>query len=85
MNATKWLGVMVALQVLTLAGVWAGNGGGQVLPQAQAQAMDAGSQRQQIVDQLKTLNAKMDRLVAVLEGGKLQVQVERDDEGKEGR
>lgn len=80
MNTTKWLGVMVVLQVLTLLGVWAGNHAPDVLPQAQAQALDSGSQRQQIISELKDTNTKLDRLLNLLENGKLQVQVNQPDE-----
>ena len=67
------------LEVLTLAGTWIGNHAA-VLPEAQAQLADPGSQRREMIDELKTLNGKMDRLIEILEGGKLQVQVPEDDE-----
>jgi hypothetical protein len=78
-RTARLLTVVVALQVLTLAGSWIGNHAA-VLPEAQAQLADPGSQRREMIDELKTLNGKMDRLIEILEGGKLQVQVPEDDE-----
>jgi hypothetical protein len=57
--------------VLVLSSLWTGHS----LPQAQAQLPDPGAQRERQLDELKALNAKMDKLVDVLTSGKLQVQV----------
>jgi hypothetical protein len=82
MKSTKILGVILALQVATLAGQWvSGNGGNS---QATAQVPDAGSQRNQMIDQLKATNEKLDKLVTILESGKLQVVTSSPDEAKGG-
>lgn len=48
-------------------------------PTAMAQGVpDQGAQLQSIIEQTQALNAKMDRVVQVLEGGKLQVRVAQD-------
>lgn len=46
-----------------------------VLAPAQAQIPDAGSQRFQIIDELKSVNAKMDKLIALLQDGQIQVRL----------
>lgn len=44
---------------------------------AMAQIPDQGAQLQQLIEESKALNAKMDRLITMLEGGKLKVTVEQ--------
>lgn len=76
MNTTKLLGILVVLQLLILIGQWTQG----VIQPAHAQALDPGAQRLQIRDELQTLNGKMDRLLSILEGGKLQVRLATPDE-----
>lgn len=75
----RLLGVVVALQAITILGLW-------VTPNwtstAQAQIPDAGAQRNQMIDELRTMNGKMDKLMAILEGGKIQVRSEPADAKK---
>jgi len=80
MNASKLLVVVITLQSLILVN---GIGGDRsILPEAKAQIPDAGAQRLQVIDQLKEINGKMDRLMDVLASGDLQVRVAKDDEKK---
>jgi hypothetical protein len=46
---------------------------------AVAQIPDQGAQLLQLIDETKSLNTKMDRLVQLLEGGKLEVRVKPED------
>jgi hypothetical protein len=71
-QVSRLLGVMVVLQGLILLGQWTG-GSAPGLPRAEAQIVDPGAQRIQIIDELKKVNDKLDRLVSLLESGKLQV------------
>ena len=64
--------VIIALQAVIIAGQWLGQPA--ALQSAQAQVPDAGGQRLQIIDELKQVNAKLDRIAGVLEGGKLEVR-----------
>jgi TolA-binding protein len=80
MNGNRILAVILVLQALVLLTLWTG---GPSLPQAQAQVPDPGAQRLQIIEQLRQLNGKMDRLVEILQSGNLQVKVATDDEQKE--
>ena len=43
-----------------------------------AQIPDQGSQMLQLIDETKAINTKMDRLIGLLEGGKLEVRVKND-------
>jgi hypothetical protein len=72
MQSSKLLAAVLVLQGLVLVGQWTSHG---LVTPAQAQIPDAGSQRQQMVEELKNLNQKMDKLVQTLEGGKVQVRL----------
>jgi hypothetical protein len=79
MQSSKLLVAVLVLQGLVLVGQWTGQG--PVTP-AHAQIPDAGNQRQAMLDELKNLNQKMDKLVQTLESGKVQVRVGPSDEKK---
>jgi hypothetical protein len=77
------LTVVVILQALILAGQWLGSP--SLVTPAHAQILDAGAQQYQMIKELQTLNGKMDRLVGILESGKLEVHVAGADDNKAGR
>jgi len=77
MRTNRLLAVVVVLQGLLLAGQWLG--APSVLPAAQAQP-DPNRDRWLMIDELKSMNTKMDRLVGILEGGNLQVRTAPPDE-----
>ena len=78
----RLLAAVVVMQGLTLLGQW-------VSPTwtapASAQIPYAGAQRLEMVNELRAMNSKMDRLIAILEGGKLQVRTAEVDEKKDAR
>ena len=76
MKMSKLLVAVIVLQSLILISQWTGSS--PVTP-AYGQIPDAGGQRQQIIDELKTLNGKMDRLADTLKSGEVQVRVPKDD------
>jgi hypothetical protein len=80
MRNTKLLGVMIVLQVLVLEGQWLGSPS-YVTP-ANAQVTDPGRDRIQMIDQLKSIDAKLDKLIGILGSGNLQVKVVQPDESK---
>jgi hypothetical protein len=84
MNAkwTKLLTVVVAVQSALLVGQWMG-GGASYVSVAQAQIPDAGAQRNQIIDELRALNTKVDKMVDLMQGGTLQVKVTNIDDLKQ--
>lgn len=83
MNQSKLLVAVVALQGLTLASLWSGNGSSQ-LPAANAQVVDPGAQRLQMVDAQRETNAKLDKIAELLKG-ELQVRVVSPDEAKDAK
>jgi len=76
---SKWIGVVVALQIVTVLGQWVGTP--HATP-AMAQVPDAGLQQSQIIEQLKGTNERLDKVIALLSGGNLQVKVAKPDETK---
>jgi hypothetical protein len=79
-STAKWLGVIVVLQVITLIGQWVGAPTGAT--PAHAQLPDEGAQRNEMINQLKGVNDRLDRLTAVLSSGNLQVKVAKSDDNK---
>ena len=79
MKVEKLLAVMVVLQGMTLATLYFG---GRPTA-AMAQIPDAGAQNERIIDELKSLNSKLDKTLTILDGGKLQVRVVKSDESGE--
>jgi len=71
-TTTKLLAAVVVLQGVILLGQWTGQG--PVTP-AHAQVPDAGSQRREIIDELKLMNGKLDRLGETLKSGDMRVSV----------
>lgn len=80
MNSSKILIAVAVMQAMTLLAVWGGRPTWE--PTAQAQIPDPGAQNLQVIDQLKALNGKMDRLLGLLESGKLQVRMVSPDDKK---
>jgi hypothetical protein len=78
MNQSKLLVAVVVLQGLTLAGVWSGNSASQ-LTAANAQVVDPGAQRLQMVEAQRETNAKLDKIAELLKG-ELQVRVVTPDD-----
>ena len=81
MKTNKLLVGVLVLQGLILIGQWTGSG---YLTSAQAQIPDPANRQMQMVDELKELNTKMDKLVGILEGGDLQVKGAKSDDEKGG-
>lgn len=79
MRLSRLLAAMVVLQVLTLVSLWTG---GQWVQPARAEPFDPAARQIQNIEELKSLNAKMDKLIGILESGKLQVVVVKADEDR---
>lgn len=78
-NTTRLLTAVLVLQVLTLMGQWFSP---SYTSPAAAQIPDGGALKIQTVDELKSVNAKLDKLISILESGKLQVRTSSDGEKK---
>jgi hypothetical protein len=71
-SVSRLLAFVVVLQVLILASLWTSHS----LPTAQAQLPDPGAQRERQLDELKSINTKLDKLIEVIGSGKMMVQVQ---------
>ena len=82
------LTVLAILLALNVWMMWRGTAAEMVGPIQSAQAAErggipnAGSQRKQIVDQLKSLNAKTESLTNLLKSGRVRVRVENEPDAE---
>ena len=76
----RLLTVVIVLQGMILAGQWLGNG--SYLSSANAQVTDPGRDRQQLIDEVRKTNEKLDKLAGILSSGNLQVRVVQPDENR---
>lgn len=83
MKSAKMLTVVVLMQALILVGQWLGSP--RMVSSANAQVPDAGGQRLEMITELKSLNGKMERMISLLESGKLEVKVAKADDKAGGR
>ena len=72
----KLLSAVFVMQIILLLSLWLG----APVSVVQAQIPDAGAQRLEIINQLKASNDKLDKLISILESGKLQVQLAKPDD-----
>lgn len=79
MSTSRLLGVVIALQLVLLAGQWLGPAH---LSSAQAQISDPGRDRVQMLEEMKATNAKLDKLTDLLASGDLQVKVVQPDDNR---
>jgi hypothetical protein len=79
MKNSKTLAAILVLQVLILFSQWFGSA---VRP-VRAQIPDTGAQNVEIIDSLKSIDGKMDKLISILQDGNLQVKVAKPDENKD--
>ena len=80
MKTNKLLVAVTALQGLILIGQW--SGGTSMLSTAHGQIPDPANRQMQMIDELKSVNSKLDELIGVLKGGDLQVKVAKAEEAK---
>jgi hypothetical protein len=73
MNTNRLLAAVLVLQVVTLAGQWGGKPA--YLSDARADLPDPAAQRAAQTEEFKAMNQKLDRLVSILESGRLKVEV----------
>jgi hypothetical protein len=79
-STTRWLGIMIVLQILILLTLWLG---GPAVSVAHADGIpDAGEQRDQMIQQQRATNEKLDKILDLLSKGELQVKLTKPDESK---
>jgi hypothetical protein len=79
MKTNKLLAVVIVLQGLILMGQWTGS---PSLAPAQAQIPDPANRQMQMIDELKGVNSKLERVLEVMRSGELQVKVAKSDENR---
>ncbi len=86
MATRRLLAAILVLQILTILNQWFGG----PISTAHAQIPDAGAQRLEIINQLKTCNDqlkdmddKLDKLISIFQSGKVQVQPSKPDDNQE--
>ena len=77
MNRYTLLVSLILLQFAVILGMWLGP-----VRQAQAQIPDPAAQREKIIQELADSNARLDKIIDLLSGGKLQVQIVKPDENQ---
>jgi len=82
MKSSKLLVVIVVLQGLLLIGQWTGGRSSLPLAYAAGDVPDPAGRQMAMIEELKNVNAKLDKVVNLLEAGDLQVKVAPTDEGK---
>jgi hypothetical protein len=78
---SRLLVAILLLQGLFLVGQWSGPAVYGTPARAEAFG-DSGARQVQMLDELKSVNAKLDKLTEILSSGTLQVKVVRPDEDK---
>ena len=71
MNTNRLLAAVLVLQVVTLAGQW----GGHARDARADLPPDPGAQRVAQTEALKSIDSKLERLIGLLDGGRLKVEV----------
>jgi hypothetical protein len=79
-STSKALVIVIVLQGIILAGQWLGSP--SIIAPVNAQITDPGKDRMQMIDEMKSVNAKLDKLIDILESGDLQVRTVSPDETK---
>jgi hypothetical protein len=73
MNTNRLLAAVLVLQVVTLAGQWGGKPA--YVGEARADVPNPAERQIAMTEELKSVNQKLDKLVSVLESGRLKVEV----------
>jgi hypothetical protein len=74
-STAKLLKVVVALQVMTVLGLWTGQ---RVTSNASAAVPDPGAQREAMVAEQKETNNNLDKLIELLKSGDAKVKVAQE-------
>jgi len=75
MKSSKLLAVVIVLQSLILLGQWAGQPAASTA-RADTTLPNPSERQMAMLDELKTMNGKLDRLVGLLQSGDMKVKVE---------
>jgi hypothetical protein len=78
MKSNRLLATILIMQILTLLTQFVSPS----LPAARGQVPDAGLQQLQVIQGIQSCDDKLDKLISILESGKLQVQVAKPDDSQ---
>jgi hypothetical protein len=81
MKSSKILGFVLVMQVVIVIGQWAGQPAARSA-KADVNIPNPGERQLAILDELRTLNGKMDRLLGVVQSGDMKVEVTKVDRSK---
>lgn len=81
MKTSKMLGFVIVMQVVIMLGQWMGQPAPRTAS-ADVQLPNPSERQLAILDELKTLNGKMDRLLEVAQSGDMKVEVTKVDRSK---
>lgn len=81
MKSSKLLGVVIVLQGLILVGQWAGQPSASTA-RADITIPNPGERQMAIVEELKNVNAKLDKIYGALTAGDIQVKLAKEEEKK---
>ena len=81
MKSSKLLAFVLVLQVVIVIGQWAGQPAARTAS-ADVNIPNPGERQLAILDELRTLNGKMDRLLTVVQSGDMKVEVTKVDRNK---
>ena len=81
MKNSRILGVIVAMQAIVLLGQWFGPVSYVTTARAESQISNPAERQVAMVEELRALNAKMERLLSLLQNGEVQIKVAKPDDG----
>jgi hypothetical protein len=81
MKNSRLLGIILVMQALVLLGQWVGPATLIAPARADSQLPNPGERQVAMVEELRALNDKMDKLLSLLQGGEVQIRVAKPDEG----
>ena len=77
-HTNKFLVAIIALQGVLIVGLWSGQPNAAHAKVDSAALPDPGARQLQMIDELKGVNAKLDRMASLLQSGDIQVKVKED-------
>jgi hypothetical protein len=77
MKNAKLLVVVIVLQSLALVGMWVGQSSSTA--RAEVQLPNPGERQMQIIEELKGINGKLDKLNSLLQSGDVKVKTDKND------
>jgi hypothetical protein len=83
MRNNKLIAAVLVLQGLILLGQWGGQPAMTREARADITLPDPGARQLAMVEELKSLNGKMERLIGLLQSGDVQVKVAKDKDGEQ--